>query len=355
MPCQGYAVRCIARLQICYSCCHSSFPKPKSDDFDLDEVFAEYFMSEPEELAAYTSSMVNCDGATHEKAMDQVGITVMDHWKPTPSPGNSFCLAMGGKKSVFVADAAQQENGDAADAEYQSPPTKKFKQGAASSLAADAPSQFEHPGWHIMMNEYQQMLNQHQHQVVANQQHTQQHLQQVQQHDVQQVQHNIVHQAQVNASEPLPVGVGIHFGDVGDVVPVAMQSAPCAQMSQSHYTMEGTVEGSGSGATKDYAVAEFCQKQKNREYAREFRVRTKSTFESLREELASLKLQNQGLRAVVKVYIPKHAKQIIADCSCADADDIESATGGEQQDLVKSDLILSSNRAPTPNPLLDYP
>jgi hypothetical protein len=370
------SVHCIARLQICYSCCHYFlFPKPQSDDFfDLDEVFAEYFMSEPDELVAYTNSMVNCGGTANDIAMDQVGSTAMDEWKPTPGPGNSVFLAMGGNKAVFSSDEV--------DAASRPPPTKKVKQeeGTASCLAAADPYSFEHPDWHIMMNQYQQMLNQDQ-QVLANQQDTQQ----VQHHHAQQLKHIIelqAHQAEADASATLPVGVGSHLGDIGDIVPATVQSTPCEPMVQSQYTMEEY----GSGAIPDHdaadrrqkkkknrdpdhEAADRRQKKKNRDYAKQFRARTKSIFESLREELESLKVQNQDLRSIVQEHIPEHAMQIIAECSSArseyspslatptkplfaEADNIEQATtagGGEQPDLVVSDPLWSKR---SPKPLL---
>jgi hypothetical protein len=67
-------------LTMCYSCCHSSFCKPKTDDYlNLDELFAEYLISEP------------------------------DEWAAIQSPGNSFCLAIGDKKGVFPSDDPQYQ------------------------------------------------------------------------------------------------------------------------------------------------------------------------------------------------------------------------------------------------------
>jgi hypothetical protein len=336
------AYRCVILVDTLYS-------KPQSDDFfDLDEVFAEYFMSEPDELVAYTSSMINCGGTSNvtdmdmSMSMDMVGSMALDQRKPIPGPGNHLFLAMGGNKAVFP----QPEDGAEEDGASQ-PPTKKVKQeGTDSCLAAVAPYSFEHPDWHAMMSQYQQMLNQDQ-QPLENQEHTQQ----LQQHHAQQLQQIIELQAQADSCVSVPVGVSRHSGDVGDVAPATIQSTPCDPMEHDQCTMEGY----GSWAVPDHESADRRQKEKNRKYAKQFRVRTKSMFESLREELESLKKQNTDLRTIVHENIPDHAMQIIAECSgatnplLAEADKTEpAATGGEQQDPAESDLLWIKS---APNPL----
>jgi hypothetical protein len=325
------------------------YSKPQSDEFfDLDEVFAEYFMSEPDELVAYTSSMVNCDGTANVMAMDmamdidQVGNMMMDQRKPTPGPGNNHFLATGGNKAVFSQqeDCAEEDGGS-------QPPTKKVKQeGTDSCLAAVAPYPFEHPDWHTMMSQYQQKINQDQ-QAIENQQHTQQ----LQQHHAKQLQQIIELQAQADSCASVPAGMSSDSADVGDIAPAAIQSTPCDPMVESPYTMEGY----GSWAVPDHDSADRRQKEKNRKYAKQFRKRTKSMFESLREELESLKKENTDLRTIVQEHIPDHAMQIVAECSGAanplldEVDKIEpAATGGEQKDHSESDLLWIKS---APNPL----
>jgi hypothetical protein len=93
-------------LTMCYSCRHSSFSKPKTDDLNLDdydlnldELFAEYFISETDELAAIQSpenSFCLAIGEPDELAAIQ-------------SPGNSFCHAIGDEKGVFPSDDPQYQ------------------------------------------------------------------------------------------------------------------------------------------------------------------------------------------------------------------------------------------------------
>jgi hypothetical protein len=321
------------------------YSKPQSDEFfDLDEVFAEYFMSEPDELVAYTSSMINCGGTANvmdmDMSMDMVGSMALDQRKSTTGPGNNLFLAMGGNKAVFLQpkDSAQEDGGS-------QPPTKKVKQDETDScLAAITPYPFEHPDWNTMMSQYQQMLDQDQ-LAVEKQQHTQQ-------HHAQQLQQIIELQAQADSCVSLPVDVSSHSGDVGDIAPATMQSTPCDPIAQDQYTMEGY----GSWAVPDHESADRRQKEKNRKYAKQFRKRTKSMFESLREELESLKKQNTDLRTIVQEHIPDQAMQIIAECSGAanplleEADNIKepAATGEEQQDPAESDLLWIKS---APNPL----
>jgi hypothetical protein len=288
--------------------------EPQSDDFfDLDEVFAEYFMSEPDELIAYTSSIINCGGTANDMDMDidmdQVGSMAMDQRKPTPGSGNSLFQAMGGNKAVFP----QPENEGTEDAASQPPPSKKVKQeGTDSCLTAVAPHPFENPDWLTMMSQYQQMLNPDQ-QAIEHQQKTQQVQVQVQHHHAHQLQQIIELQAQADSCVSSPVSVSSHSGNVGDIAPATVQSTPCDPIVQSPYTMEGD----GSWAVPDHESADRRQKEKNRKYAKQFRVRTKSMFESLREELESLKKENKDLRTIVQDHIPDQAMQIIAECSGA--------------------------------------
>jgi PAS domain-containing protein len=339
--CICVAYRCVLLLPF-------SFPKPQSDDFDLNEVFAEYFINEFDDpMNAYTSSMANYGGGVNAMAMTQVGSLAMDR-KPAPGPGGTVNLPTGGIKTVFHAGTAPQvkNNGEpGAAAAVQPPPAKKVKQDAnlapmASSLAAPntlasaAQIPFAHPGFHMMMAQQQQ-----QQALVAQQQ-----VQQSMQH-VQQLQQSM-QQAQAGMQQPqagagggrvaLPVGVGIRLGGVGGIAPAMAQSAP--GMVQSQFTMWGPP---GGGAVPDHQVAE--RRQRNREHAKRSRVRKKFLLEALQEEVRGLQRENQGLRMIVQEHVPEHALQIIAECCTTNplfADDIETATGKKKQDLVKSDFSL---------------
>jgi hypothetical protein len=296
----------------------------QSDDFferdDLDEVFAEYFMSEPDELIAYTSSLINCDGNANDidmdMDMDQMGsMMALDQRKPTQGPGSSLFQAMGGSKAVF----AQPENDGAEDGASQPPPSKKAKQEGTDSCLGGVTS-FKNPDWLTMMSQHKQMLNQDQQQlsqdqqVLENQHHSQQH--------THQVQHNHAHAQQLRQIMELQAQADSCMSSPdndGDTTPASFQSTPCDSFVESPSTMEGY---------EDHESVESRQKEKNRKYAKQFRVRTKSLFESLREELDFLKKQNKDLRTVVQEHIPDQAMQIIAECSHAANSLVAKASSG---------------------------
>jgi PAS domain-containing protein len=337
----------------------SLFPKPQSDDFDLNEVFAEYFINEFDDpMNAYTSSMANYGGGANAMAMSQVGSSAPDQRKPAPGPGNAVTLPTGGIKTVFhLGKTHPKNNGNAARAaSIQPPPAKKVKQDptplapmgtlpAPNALTAIAPDPLAlhpgHPGLHTMMSQPQQANQQqnqnHQQQALAQHQQAQQSMQHVQQ--LQQSMHQAQggHQAQVGNRVSLPVGVGIRLGGIGGIAPAMAQSAPRAPGVQGQYSMWGP----GTGAVPDHQVAE--RRQRNREHAKRSRVRKKFMLESLQEEVRGLQRQNQGLRMVVQEHIPEHAMEIIADCCTTNplfSDDIELATGKKTEDLDKSDFSL---------------
>jgi PAS domain-containing protein len=331
------------------------FPKPQSDDFDLNEVFAEYFINEFDDpMNAYTSSMANYGGGANAMAMSQVGSLATDQLKPAPGSGNAVTLPTGGIKTVFhLGKTHPKNNGAAHTASIQPPPAKKVKQEPTplapmgslpdpNNYAAVAPTPVAqlaqypaHPGMHTMMNQVQQANQQqnqsHQQQALAQHQQAQQSMQ-----HVKQLQQSM-HQAQGGQRVSLPVGVGIRLGGIGGIAPAMAQSAPRAPGVQGQYSMWGP----GTGAVPDHQVAE--RRQRNREHAKRSRVRKKFMLESLQEEVRGLQRQNQGLRMVVQEHIPEHAMEIIADCCTTNplfSDDIELATGKKKEDLDKSDFSL---------------
>jgi PAS domain-containing protein len=341
------------------------FSKPQSDDFDLNEVFAEYFINEFDDpMNAYTSSMANYGGGANAMAMSQVGSLATDQRNPAPGPGNAVTLPTGGIKTVFhLGKTHPKNNGAALAGSIQPPPAKKVKQEptplAPNTFAAVAPTPVAqmaqhpgHPGLHTMMNHPQQANQQqnqnHQQQALAQHQQAQQsmqHVQQLQQSMQQaaqgggmhQAQGGGMHQAQVGHRVALPVGVGIRLGGIGGIAPAMAQSAPRAPGVQGQYSMWGP----GTGAVPDHQVAE--RRQRNREHAKRSRVRKKFMLESLQEEVRGLQRTNQSLRMVVQEHIPEHAMEIIADCCTTNplfSDDIELATGKKSEDLDKSDFSL---------------
>ncbi|KAG7356244.1 PAS/PAC sensor hybrid histidine kinase [Nitzschia inconspicua] len=102
----------------------------------------------------------------------------------------------------------------------------------------------------------------------------------------------------------LPVGVGIRLGGAGGVAPATAQNAA---------RMGGIIWGGPQMAgMSDHAIAE--RRQRNREHAKRSRVRKKFMLESLQEQVAGLQRENQRLRLLVQDNIPEHAQQIISEC-----------------------------------------
>lgn len=111
--------------------------------------------------------------------------------------------------------------------------------------------------------------------------------------------------AQAGASNvALPVGVGIRLGGAGGVAPATAQNAA---------RMDGMMWGGPQLAgMSDHAIAE--RRQRNREHAKRSRVRKKFMLESLQEQVAGLQRENQRLRTLVQDNIPEHAQEIISEC-----------------------------------------
>mmetsp|Transcript_13226 Transcript_13226/g.37214 ORF Transcript_13226/g.37214 Transcript_13226/m.37214 type:complete len:481 (+) Transcript_13226:482-1924(+) len=102
----------------------------------------------------------------------------------------------------------------------------------------------------------------------------------------------------------LPVGRGIRLGGAGGVAPATARKVP---------GVGGIVWGGPQMmGMNDQAVAE--RRQRNREHAKRSRVRKKFMLESLQEQVASLQRENQRLRMLVQDNIPEHAQVIISEC-----------------------------------------
>jgi len=102
----------------------------------------------------------------------------------------------------------------------------------------------------------------------------------------------------------LPVGRGIRLGGAGGVAPATARKVP---------GVGGMIWGGPQMmGMSDQAVAE--RRQRNREHAKRSRVRKKFMLESLQEQVASLQRENQRLRMLVQDNIPEHAQMIISEC-----------------------------------------
>jgi len=137
----------------------------------------------------------------------------------------------------------------------------------------------------------------------------------------QQQQGSFAQHQQQGTGVALPVGRGIRLGGAGGVAPATARKVP---------GVGGMIWGGPQMmGMSDQAVAE--RRQRNREHAKRSRVRKKFMLESLQEQVASLQRENQRLRMLVQDNIPEHAQMIISECCTSsplfgDTD----ASGGQQ-------------------------
>lgn len=140
----------------------------------------------------------------------------------------------------------------------------------------------------------------------------------------------------------LPVGVGIRLGGVGGIAPATAQSAARAPGIPAMAIWGGAQL---VGAPTEQAVQE--RRQRNREHAKRSRVRKKFMLESLQEKVRELQKENQELRMMVQKHIPEHAMKIISEC-CSDnvlfADPDENPDA-QAQELVRADMSLMQSLA----------
>lgn len=274
------------------------------DDFDLNEIFADYFITEFDDpMNAYTGGMANYsggimpDGGVNSGGMG-IGMGIgMGMGIPSQQNTGGVALPTGGIRTVFHSGVQ----------EYPQPPMqKKFKQ----DIVPQAPmmQQMSHPGA-MMMAQQQQVPD-------------------------------IQMQGTSDGRVPLPVGVGIRLGGVGGISPATAQAAPRAPGVPGAY-----IWGPNSGGQPDHAMAE--RRQRNREHAKRSRVRKKFMLESLQADVLDLQRENQNLRMMVQEHIPESALSIIAECCTsnplfADDEDIEfaKAQNKKAETFVQSDFAL---------------
>jgi PAS domain S-box-containing protein len=164
----------------------------------------------------------------------------------------------------------------------------------------------------------------------------------------QQQQGSFAQHQQQGTGVALPVGRGIRLGGAGGVAPATAQKVP---------GVGGMIWGGPQMmGMSDQAVAE--RRQRNREHAKRSRVRKKFMLESLQEQVASLQRENQRLRMLVQDNIPEHAQMIISECCTSSPlfGDIDGGQPGIGEDetgegknkttaLVRSDFQLIDSLA----------
>lgn len=267
----------------------------QGDDFDLNEIFADYFTSEFEDpLNAYTSSMANYGGGAASVAMTQQGAPGAVHNATAQLQANA--AHAGVQMQTGGIDMHQAKKPRVEGQATIAPPSSgglSSRLGVTMPVAGGPPS---FPG-----------------QLSGN---------------------------PAVSGISLPVGVGIRLGGAGGVAPSTAQNAARAGIP-GQFHMFGGQPGVGMS---DHAVAE--RRQRNREHAKRSRVRKKFMLESLQEQVLSLQGENQHLRTIIQDKIPEHAQKIIAECCSSSplfADDAASEIPGRKKQetaLVRSDFNL---------------
>lgn len=290
------------------------FETQERDDFDLNEIFADYFISEFEDpINAYTSSMANYSGAAASVAMSQQAPPNMQNAAAqlqiaAANAAGIEQLPTGGIRTVFhtgVPSANLQH--------YQhGPPGKKPKIENQSNIAGPTPGGLtSRLGVPMPFAQNGNQVPQHPGMLSGN--------------------------PSVSGIS-LPVGVGIRLGGAGGVAPNTAQNAARIGVAP-QFNMWGGPQGAGMSET---AIAE--RRQRNREHAKRSRVRKKFMLESLHEQVMGLQRENLRLRTLVQDNIPEHAQTIISECCTTSPlfSDLDGTSDLEQKEtkLVRSDFSL---------------
>lgn len=295
------------------------------DDIDLNEVFADYFISEFEDpLNAYTNAMGNYSGVAAALQQQQINQSVINQSinqqaaqilvsgsTPNPLAGVPAPLPTGGIRTAFhtkqVAAPPSTDNGHIAVSEQ--PSTKKIKfEASGQPQLAQVPSNIGRGGITGRLG----------YSMVGGQ---------------------LVQQQQAPgpaAPQPaptpggsgvtLPVGVGIRLGGVGGVAPSTVRAG--AQYSN-------LWPQQNSGNMSEQAIAE--RRQRNREHAKRSRVRKKFMLESLQEQVRSLQKENVELRMLIQEKIPDKAQKIISECCSKNTLFDDPTEGGDGASTKKQD------------------
>jgi len=286
----------------------------QADDFDLNEIFADYFTSEFEDpMNAYTASMANY--ATGVPALS--AFHVHQH-----AVAGAEVLPTGGIKTAYHAAAASSVVPTMAHYQHASvggvggvPFAKKAK----IETQPIVPGGVRPGGLTSRLGVPMPLMNMQNGDPVS-----------------------ALGGNPSMGGISLPVGVGIKLGGAGGVAPATAQNA--ARVGGPGLAMWAGQQGTG---VSDHAVAE--RRQRNREHAKRSRVRKKFVLESMQEQVHRLQVENQRLRTLVQDNIPEHAQKIISECcqsSSLFADPKGEGDGNEDskpQALVRSDFQLMAS------------
>lgn len=287
----------------------------QGDDFDLNEIFADYFTSEFEDpMNAYTASMANYAGGVPVVSASQAHQQAVAGGESLPTGGVKTAYHSAAAAAAAASAAAASQN--IAHYQHGAAPIAKKPKVEAQPLV---PGGVRLGGLTSRLGVPMPLI-----------------------------------QAQNGVPQPslggnpavggisLPVGVGIKLGGAGGVAPSTAQNA--ARIGGPGLAMWAGQQVAGMS---DHAVAE--RRQRNREHAKRSRVRKKFMLESLQEQVHQLQVENQRLRTLVQDNIPEHAQKIISECcqsSTLFADGNEDADGKQDskaQALVRSDFQLMAS------------
>eukprot|EP00521_Asterionellopsis_glacialis_P006394 CAMPEP_0195284834 /NCGR_PEP_ID=MMETSP0707-20130614/2894_1 /TAXON_ID=33640 /ORGANISM="Asterionellopsis glacialis, Strain CCMP134" /LENGTH=492 /DNA_ID=CAMNT_0040344235 /DNA_START=924 /DNA_END=2402 /DNA_ORIENTATION=- len=327
------------------------------DDIDLNEIFADYFISEFDDpLNAYTSSMANYSGAAAAMALAQkqqqvvAAATTTPMSAPLAAPPSTSTLPTGGIKTAWHTGAAtqpanaslaqqqqpqQQQQQQQQQLQTQLPPPKRVKtEGESQGSTGGGLS--GRLGFSMVGGQLAMPGGEQQQQAAAAPAPT------------------------TSGNVQLPVGVGIRLGGVGGVAPSTAQNGTARPVvggapQPGQYNMgwggfPGQQVGQGGGGMSEQAIAE--RRQRNREHAKRSRVRKKFMLESLQEQVRQLQKENVNLRMIVQQKIPQHAQNIISECCSksplfTETGEENPSTGANpaqtETELVKSDFSLISS------------
>mmetsp|Transcript_13741 Transcript_13741/g.20024 ORF Transcript_13741/g.20024 Transcript_13741/m.20024 type:complete len:534 (-) Transcript_13741:206-1807(-) len=366
-----------------------------TDDIDLNDIFADYFINELEDpLTSYANSVSKYSGAAAAVALAQQQQQAaalaaaaaipqpqqMVQSTPAPAPvATSLPLPTGrGIQTAWHSGTLPNVSGtgtilQAAQMEAQAPAAKKVKVEAAPQdsgyqIAPTPMSQAPPTGAPAPLSAPQTanaasgLSGRLGFSIVGGQLAVPQ-----QGGGVQQQQQQQLASAPGPSATPgnvtLPVGMGIRVGGAGGVVPPGAASGNAMlshtqwggggaqQLSHAQHGQPGVPgqflmwNGMGAaGGMSDQAVAE--RRQRNREHAKRSRVRKKFMLESLQEQVRGLQKENVHLRMLIQEKIPLHAQKIIDDCCQKNTlfgdfqKNAEKEKSDDAKELVRSDFCL---------------
>eukprot|EP00531_Pseudo-nitzschia_arenysensis_P003935 CAMPEP_0116118162 /NCGR_PEP_ID=MMETSP0329-20121206/1958_1 /TAXON_ID=697910 /ORGANISM="Pseudo-nitzschia arenysensis, Strain B593" /LENGTH=483 /DNA_ID=CAMNT_0003611773 /DNA_START=390 /DNA_END=1841 /DNA_ORIENTATION=+ len=330
----------------------SASAQGQGDDFDLNEIFAEYFISEFENpVNAYTNAMGNYVAAPGTVAAPAPVSAAPISYAPAPAPVQHVqqpVVSSGIRTPYHSAVAApappvvQQQAHSiglplAKRAKLEPGTTKTTTMTANVAATGGVTSRLGFNAGHLQGGAQGGTAVQMAGRggilpagvTLAQQQQQQQ-------------QGSYAQHQQQGTGVALPVGRGIRLGGAGGVAPATARKVP---------GVGGMIWGGPQMmGMSDQAVAE--RRQRNREHAKRSRVRKKFMLESLQEQVASLQRENQRLRMLVQDNVPEHAQMIISQCCTSSplfGDTESSGQQGEEDSgdgknkttaLVRSDFQL---------------